>query len=249
MADFTPCSVEGCERPRYARQDLCEAHYRRKRRTGSLDASRPIGAVVVKPCMVECCPNTSTGRGLCHGHYLRLIRLGDVQAERPLDRRVNGMCVVAECENKATARGLCSTHRARLRTSGDVRADTPVKKVEGTGSISHGYRMVPVPRELRHLVQNRRTELEHRLVMAQMLGRPLTADESVHHRNGDRLDNQPENLELWSRYQPRGQRVSDKLEYAFELIRRYLPDDALAAQLSLTSERVPPTGFEPVPPP
>jgi hypothetical protein len=183
--------------------------------------------------MVESCLLNSTERGLCHGHYLRLIRNGDVLADRPLARQVNGICVVDGCASKATARGLCPAHRLRKSKTGDVRADIPIKQVAGTGFVTrHGYRVVPIPHEDRWLVHHNRTAFEHRYVMAKMLGRPLTRDESVHHRNGDRLENRAENLELWSRYQPSGQRVSDKIEYALELLRRYFPD-APALQVSL----------------
>lgn len=37
---------------------------------------------------------------------------------------------------------------------------------------------------------------EYRLVAAEKIGRPLTADEIVHHVNGDVTDNRPENLEV-----------------------------------------------------
>ena len=62
---------------------------------------------------------------------------------------------------------------------------------------------------------------EHVLVAEQMLGRYLVKGETVHHRNGVRDDNRPENLELWTRPQPSGIRVSDALAWAHEIIERY----------------------------
>ena len=114
-------------------------------------------------------------------------------------------CDIHGCDRKHKAHGLCFLHYQRVRNR------TPLDKPEpGTerSKDASGYVITYV---------GRKKYYEHRLIMEQMLGRPLIAGENVHHVNGQRDDNRPENLELWSTSQPAGQRVADKIRFANEI--------------------------------
>ena len=68
--------------------------------------------------------------------------------------------------------------------------------------------------------KNGRVQASH-LVIYEHTGRILKKGESVHHKNGHRLDNTIDNFEIWSTSQPAGQRVEDKIKWCIDFLNEY----------------------------
>jgi len=152
-------------------------------------------------------------------HRDRLKTHGSLELPpRPTPKRLLP-CTVEGCEKLQAARGYCDTHYKRFLTHHDVTELHYHRKPVEEKVTKWGYRKLKRPEHPN--ADSAGFVYEHRIVMGKILGRPLRPEETVHHLNGDRKDNRPENLELWLDHHASGQRVSDIVAWAREVIATY----------------------------
>lgn len=217
------CSVDQCNRVIYNKtHQLCNAHNLRRLRTGN-----PLGitnAPVRHVGFQGICINEGCDREIANKTLLLCKRCYQQWRiyENPNGRR----CSVDDCNSPHLGKGYCRAHYHRLNRYGDPLAGEGrgvkgkrrgILKLIGKNITSSGYRKIRVEDGDNKV----KWILEHRHIMEESLGRALDKNESIHHKDGDKLNNNLNNLEIWIKPQPTGIRVSDALIWARKIIEKY----------------------------
>lgn len=163
-------------------------------------------------CKSPGCIKEASVKGFCHTHYVYLRR-GDIddtgaRLREPgrVARYAEGqICLVKDCGGKPRSRGMCNKHMLQRQAGiidehgNQLRELLPTgrkrERESWIGSTRDGYVLRVAPQG-HPTPRADGTILEHRLVMESLLGRVLHDWEIVHHKDGDRQNNIPENLEL-----------------------------------------------------
>lgn len=203
------CAKVGCQRPFHARA-LCKVHYNQFR-----EKANP------RRCEQPDCGKPMKARKMCAMHYRRFLRHGDPNRVEAI-RSHGDQCSVEGCAGSYSCRGWCSVHYTRWYDTGDPLTPprAPTRRIDEDGYVHIARSDHP------NSHRNSGDILEHRWVVSVALGRPLRPGETVHHRNGLRSDNRLENLELWVKHQPYGQRVCDLLAWARTILALYEAEES-----------------------
>lgn len=230
------CADQDCN-GQAVKRGLCDKHYLRFKRAGRLGELPPsrrgqrpgriieLGVSEPGKCQAVGCSAPAFAQGYCRNDYLVLRRRGVLKTDKLSKQKLRNdrtECILEGCDRAPRHDGLCISHYHRKIRYGD-----PSFIPERTRNIGKpktnraGYRLIYRPDHPDAHANG--YVLEHRLVIEDAIGRRLLPNETVHHKNGNRADNRPENLELWLSSQPSGQRVTDLVEHAKAILALYPP--------------------------
>ena len=169
-------------------------------------------------CIHEGCERKPKADGLCFMHYKRRETGKDL--DDPIRRKYleDETCIAPWCERKPKCNGFCRMHYDRDRLGRDLslvprRFEFPeiltleiISRMTWTLGV-HGYLTA---------IRSGRSFKQHRVIWEAYNGRKLKPFENIHHKNGIRDDNRIENLELWTKAQPCGQRPEDLVAWVLD---------------------------------
>jgi len=213
------CVWQGCEREQFSRE-LCKSHYSKAAQRGLLNQFNLVREKKTG-CLIENCEKKHYAKSFCRSHWTRWKQYGDPLFRPERKKRPKTQCQITGCNQINSARGMCNLHLERFLKNRGLTADKRhwrragiIEEIQWTNNQGYivGY-------------LNGKPVRQHRIYWELHHGRKLQKFEQVHHKNGIKHDNRIENLELWTKPQPTGQRPEDLVAWVIE----YYPEDVLRA--------------------
>jgi HNH endonuclease len=115
------------------------------------------------------------------------------------DRNKNTKCLIPDCDGDYRSKGYCKKHYSRFMRYGDPN----ILKHQPNGS--------PHIKRYRKKRIGEKTVSLHRWVVEQHIKRKLLPTEIIHHKNGNKLDNRIENLQIMKDQKEHEEAVHKKL--------------------------------------
>jgi len=141
-------------------------------------------------CKVKNCIRESIVYNFCRAHYERFKKGKNLNTpiKITIGKRKYKKCTIINCNRTHRGHGYCQAHLHRFKKG--LNLYTPIREF-GKGTINPcGYKILFI---------NGHSIPEHRLIMEKHLKRKLKKSELVHHINGNRLDNNIKNLQLFTK--------------------------------------------------
>ena len=215
---YHKCAVKQCERPTHGRALYCAAHLWRINTTGNpgaaeIQAPRHVGPRATKqPCVQleceECHKHFSVSYSIAYKNGVLSRKFCSMECRRNATRIAPLNC--QQCGKEFWVKPSKSGFYRKAKFCSKSCAYESYRKP--IRSDSNGYAITTV---------NGRDVYLHRQEMENHLSRKLLPDETVHHKDGDRMNWHISNLELWSSRHGKGQRVSDRIESATAFLKEY----------------------------
>jgi hypothetical protein len=213
--NFDICIWEDCTQIPHAR-GLCKKHYQLGISHGVLEQFPIIRGKIPKKkkqCLQVNCDRDAVAKGLCSAHWKRNQKGQDM--DLPVRNfRGRSICLWNNCEKVVQKFGLCYVHADRKKRGAPMDGPTPLEK-----SRQKSIKDVKWSKDKSGYVTGSlhgKRRIQHRCIMEEKIGRELFKFENVHHINGIRDDNRIENLELWTKPQPCGQRPEDLVSWVID---------------------------------